>query len=157
MYQHRTPRGFATRLQGMHPWYSALTALLLAALSFLPRVAAAEGNDPGKDLYVQTCAPCHGLAGMGGIAETGPVAAFLKTAPPDLTQLAKNNKGDFPFIRVMEVIDGRQMLSRAHGTTEMPIWGEVFSKSGGRRSQGSEVVAGRVLLLTEYVRSIQEK
>jgi hypothetical protein len=98
------------------------------------------------------------MVGKGGVAEAGPVAAFLKTPPPDLTQLAKNNKGAFPFVRVMEVIDGRQMLSRAHGTTEMPVWGDVFNRAAGaQRPQGAEVVSGRVLLLTEYVRSIQQK
>ncbi len=156
-HRNRMPRDHTVALQRRYPWRLALMALSLAIVAHASRPSAAEGDDPGKDLYVQSCAPCHGLAGKGGAAEAAPVAAFLTTPPPDLTQLAKNNKGDFPFIRVMEVIDGRQMLSRAHGTSEMPVWGEQFSKTGARRSQGAEVVAGRVLLLTEYVRSIQEK
>lgn len=143
----------AVRLRSRSPVFVAL-ALSLAMLVHSPVNSLAQEKHPGRDLYVQSCAPCHGVVGKGGVAESGPVGATLKTPPPDLTLVAKNNKGDFPFLMVMEVIDGRKILSRAHGTSEMPVWGAVFKAEAWN---SDPVVAGKVLLLTEYIRSIQEK
>jgi hypothetical protein len=37
----------------------------------------------------------------------------------DLTVLAKNNNGAFPYNRVYEMIDGRNSTISSHGTREM--------------------------------------
>jgi len=37
----------------------------------------------------------------------------------------------------------------------MPIWGERFGEMGGGGSVGEEVVRGNLLILIEYLRSIQ--
>ena len=90
-----------------------------------------RGNPPlvpdtmyGPDLFKFYCAPCHGLDGKGH----GPVAPVLKTAPSDLTQIAKRNGGVFPADRVEALVTnglGADPL-QAHGTPEMPVWGPVF-------------------------------
>ena len=56
-----------------------------------------------------------------------PCRACSKTPPPNLTLLAKNNGGHFPFLRVLEMIDGRNMIE-VHGTREMPVWGESLTR-----------------------------
>lgn len=45
---------------------------------------------------------------------------------PDLTALAKNNNGVFPFDRVYQIIDGRREVL-AHGPRDMPVWGRNFN------------------------------
>ena len=55
------------------------------------------------------------------------MSTALKATPPDLTVLAKNNGGVFPFSNVYEIIDGRKVIA-AHGTREMPAWGRIRPK-----------------------------
>jgi mono/diheme cytochrome c family protein len=83
----------------------------------------------GKDMYVQYCAACHGKVGKGD----GPAAKALKTQPTNLTTLTSNNHGAFPNIRIAQVISDDLA---AHGSREMPIWGEVFTHmdAGGAAS-----------------------
>jgi hypothetical protein len=87
-----------------------------------PENALEVGEISGADEYYRLCSSCHGEEGRGD----GPIAASLKTPPPNLTVLAKNNDGHFPFIRVLEVIDGRG-ITAAHGPREMPVWGESLT------------------------------
>ena len=90
---------------------------------------AATGPDlgeaaAGEAVYTRYCAACHGKSLKGD----GPVASGLTKKPIDLTQLAKNNKGVFPFDKVAALIDGRQ-TTRMHGNPDMPVWGEIFALS----------------------------
>ncbi len=74
----------------------------------------------GKEMYVKYCGSCHGAQGKGN----GPAAAAMKVPPTDLTMLMKNNNGKFPEARFREsVMNGKTV---AHGTADMPVWGEVF-------------------------------
>lgn len=131
-------------------------AVALAASIGLPasRVPAADPADSrieiGQALYLQHCAACHGGDARGG----GDFGTLLAIPPPDLTRIALRHGGDFPAVQVAETIDGRREL-RAHGDPDMPIWGERLAEHapGG---QGDEVATrGRVLLLVEYLRSVQ--
>ena len=83
---------------------------------------AAQTFDSGKDDYDRHCAACHGSRGAGD----GPKARFLNVTVPDLTTLSKRNGGVFPYSRVYLTIDGRLQLP-AHGTGNMPIWGQELS------------------------------
>jgi mono/diheme cytochrome c family protein len=103
----------------------------------------------GHDMYVAYCAVCHGTDGKGG----GPAAEALKVPPTDLTILSKNHGGEFPAQRVNAVIRGETGLA-AHGTREMPIWGQLFwTTSHGNAGE----VQLRVRNLTEYIKSLQAK
>jgi mono/diheme cytochrome c family protein len=100
----------------------------------------------GPDLFRAYCAPCHGVSAKG----TGPAAPAFKVKVPDLTLLAKNNRGKFPAADVREVIMGDKVVV-AHGSREMPIWGPIFHQIE------SDVDRGNVRLenLVKYLESIQ--
>lgn len=76
----------------------------------------------GQDSFTFYCAPCHGRSGRGD----GPVAAALKTAPPDLTALARRNGGTFPRADVLSFVTGTTRTLPAHGPSDMPVWGPIF-------------------------------
>lgn len=104
----------------------------------------------GRESYVQYCSSCHGADGRGA----GPVAQALKTPPPDLLTIATRSGGHFDAKRVASLIDGRDMPA-VHGTREMPVWGKRFSERLGGGEVGEESVRGQLLVLIEYLRSIQ--
>jgi mono/diheme cytochrome c family protein len=83
--------------------------------------ASGVNRTSGKETFVKYCASCHGLDGKG----TGPVASALKSAPADLTTLAKNNDGEYPAGFVSAVLKFGRNLS-AHGSQDMPVWGSRF-------------------------------
>ena len=102
----------------------------------------------GKEMYTNQCAACHGADAKGN----GPAATALKTAPTDLTQLAKKNDGKFPANHVYSSIVG-DLNVPAHGTAEMPVWGNVYrSMSRGHEAE----VQQRISNLTHYIESLQE-
>ncbi len=99
----------------------------------------------GRKLFTRHCASCHGLEGKGD----GPVAKNLKTQPPDLTRIAKED-GKFPATRIEQQIQGEAMTT-SHGTREMPVWGSVF-----RRQAGEGFAKLEIYNLTKYLESIQQ-
>ncbi len=129
----------------MGPRLHAILALLLCVTG--PAFAA---EDVGRSLYLRYCASCHGREGRGD----GPVAPALGQKPTDLTQIAAANHGEFPFLGVVEAIDGTRTV-RAHGVSEMPIWGEVFQADPASPLEQQIMAAGRVLSITRYVRTLQ--
>lgn len=76
---------------------------------------------PGKQMYKEYCAACHGADGKG----RGPVASSLRKQPPNLTTLAERYGGNFPEEYVTAVLRFGPGLS-AHGSSEMPVWGPIF-------------------------------
>ena len=124
-------------------------------------VAAAQQKvDLGKREYDASCAVCHGQKGRGD-GPYGPLMGKGEIGAADLTTLAKRNNGVFPFARVYEFIDGTQTV-KAHGTREMPIWGQEYQVEGrvlyGAGSSQSEVyVRARIMALTEYVYRLQAR
>jgi len=112
---------------------------------------AVAQNTAGKAAYEKYCASCHGVDGKG----QGPAAASLKSPLPDLTQLAKNNNGAFPTLRVLHSVDGTLYLA-GHGSREMPVWGEqlkagaISGTTGARKREALEFVVS-------YVESLQAK
>jgi mono/diheme cytochrome c family protein len=135
-------------------WLGGLMAFLLALAPLA--VHAEEGHEPqntmllAKAMYVKYCSACHGQNGKGD----GIVGPFLRPAPTDLTQLAKKNGGKFPFMETLEAIDGTHAV-RAHGTSAMPVWGEIFLPNAEAPLREQVEARGKVMLITEYVRSIQ--
>jgi mono/diheme cytochrome c family protein len=106
--------------------------------------------DIGWEYYAQYCASCHGADGRG----RGPAAGAMKTPPSDLTRIAARRAGSFPDGEITRFIDGRFDLA-AHGSREMPVWGERFGERIPDAGVSEEVVRGRILVLVEYLKSIQ--
>ena len=61
------------------------------------------------------------------------------------------NKGSFPGLRVSQAIEG-DGATIAHGSREMPVWGQVFYTN-----ETKSTVKLRVVNLTEYVKTLQAK
>jgi mono/diheme cytochrome c family protein len=107
----------------------------------------------GEAEFLASCAACHGEDGRGG----GPIAGDLVRRPADLTVLARDNAGAFPYYRVFAVIDGRYLVA-GHGDREMPVWGRQFIEGDTRMfgPQGGELITTeRIHELTSYIESIQ--
>ena len=113
---------------------------------------AYAAEDAGRVLYVRYCASCHGQAGRGD----GPVAPSLGEKPTDLTRIAEEHGGDYPFLAVCEAIDGTRTV-RAHGVSEMPIWGELFQSDPGSPLEQQILAGGKVIAIARYLRTLQGK
>ena len=146
---------------------SCLKWLMMAGLAAaMTGAAQAQDADVGKSEFQSSCASCHGADGKGN----GPLRAQLKTAPSDLTVLARNNNGVFPATTLYETIDGSKAVP-AHGNREMPIWGERFNpiislphsvdpsywKLAGPDQSPEVVVRKRILAVIDYLGRIQQK
>ena len=111
----------------------------------------------GKMEFQKNCAACHGKGGKGD----GPLVEFLKQTPPDLTLLSKNNGGVYPLGKVYDwIVDAKKI--RAHGTDEMPIWGDRYSKEiieyyGPDYTGPCNSFQQRILELVFYIGTIQQK
>ncbi len=84
------------------------------------------------------------------------LSGFLRPKPIDLTQIAKKAGGKFPFVVTMQAIDGTATV-RAHGDPDMPVWGDSFRREAQDTMDEQVQVLGRLMLITEYVESIQEQ
>lgn len=127
--------------------------MTLAAAGILALAGHAYAADDaveksGQARFNQYCAVCHGADAKGG----GPFANLMTKRPADLTVLAKNNGGEFPFGRVYDTIDGRNLLA-AHGTSDMPIWGREMKDAG---LGGETDLRGRLVETIVYLRSVQQ-
>lgn len=117
--------------------------------------ALAQQEMTGKLIFQDHCAVCHGESGAGD----GLVAELFDKKPKNLTLLAKENNGDFPFDRVYQSIDGRLEL-RAHGFSRMPIWGDFFLEEaltdrGHHPMDARTMAAGRILAVVYYLQTLQ--
>ncbi|HWE51547.1 MAG TPA: cytochrome c [Bryobacteraceae bacterium] len=112
-------------------------------VSFSQQRAPLSNELSGSESYRTYCASCHGIDGKG----SGPAAAALRKAPPDLTLINKRNHGEFPAFRITHIIDGFEVQA-AHGSREMPVWGDYF--------RDKELLELREHNLTDYLRSIQK-
>jgi mono/diheme cytochrome c family protein len=115
-------------------------------------VSAAGTDHPGRSVYLRYCGACHGPNAKGdGLAGT-----FMNPKPTDLTIIAKQNGGPFPFQQVMEEIDGTTTV-RAHGDPTMPVWGYVFRDESTWDAAQRAHVRGRLMVITDYLQSIQQQ
>ena len=98
-------------------------AILGGVIFYLVRARPVEPPVYGRDLYLRHCASCHGVAGKGD----GPAAGAMEPRPNDLTRLRERYGGQHPLREIMSAIDGRRPV-RAHGDSDMPVWGIVFEQ-----------------------------
>jgi len=106
----------------------------------------------GELEYQQNCAVCHGAQGRGD----GVMRRYLTVQPANLRILARSNGGKFPFWEVYHKIDGQTEVP-AHGTRDMPIWGDRFRTQAGADGKAAITqAAGKILSLTFYLEYIQE-
>lgn len=126
--------------------------LIVAAWPLLAPAQEEPGNAArGRASFNLYCSSCHGKSAKGD----GPVAATLKTAPTDLTQLALSNGGKFPAGQTYAFIDGRNAVP-SHGPGDMPVWGLSF-QDPGRDTDQEAMVRHKIKDLVAYIESVQEK
>jgi len=134
-----------------------LFALLFGALSAFAqdkptiKQVPPSVSDPtsGKAMFTSYCSACHGRDGKG----SGPAAAALKKGPSDLTILSRRNGGKFPTLAVQNSIAGEVSGTAAHGSKDMPVWGDVFRSL----SSNDSITKMRMHNLVKYIESIQVK
>ncbi len=103
----------------------------------------------GPEMFRSYCAACHGLDAKG----TGPAAPALTKAPADLTLLARKHGGKYPAADVEYFITG-ETVKEAHGSRDMPIWGDVFRGLGANQGTITQL---RVKNLSDYIGTLQQK
>jgi len=105
----------------------------------------------GASMFKDYCAACHGIDGKGN----GPAVEFLKAPPPDLTTMANRYNEKSVTVKVEAVLNfGPQTKANAHGTLDMPFWGQTFRRM--RPSNDAEAKM-RINNLSNYINSIQQK
>ena len=114
------------------------------------RAQPAEILAEGAQDYEWYCTACHGGDGAG----SGPMAPILVVPPADLTAIARNNGGKFPFWRIYHIVAG-DVDVRGHETFQMPRFLKRFRGEEGK--PGYLPAQVRVLLLTHYLEALQAK
>jgi len=134
-------------------------ALLALAFGCATAETAPEAATPSPDLvrlaagradYEHYCMACHGSDGAGN----GPVARYMTPPPGDLRRIAARHGGVFPHAKVQAWIDGRDPIA-SHGTRDMPVWGKAFREESELDQLSETRVQGRIVLLVQYLESIQ--
>ena len=117
--------------------YLAIAVIGLAGVTHAP-VHAQEAEE-GRSIFMQHCAP------------------VLLVQPKDLSRLSIDNNGEFPLMRVVMRIDGRDPLV-SHGSS-MPVYGEFFQGDdvAMKTGAGQPVMMGRPIAdLVAYLQEIQQ-
>jgi len=131
------------------------TAVATLGFSILCLLAAAPARAQqdkviaaGKEEFQAHCTACHGDDARGD----GRLAELLTVKPTDLTGIAKKSGGTFPFWQVYGVIEGAVPVK---GHIYMPDWKSRFEADQTKRGYDDAYL--RILTLTHYLESIQEK
>jgi hypothetical protein len=69
--------------------------------------------------------------------------------------MAQRRRGHFPVAEITAYIDGRRGV-RAHGSPEMPVWGERFGEMLEGDAIGEGVTQSYLRWLVEYLQTIQQ-
>jgi mono/diheme cytochrome c family protein len=104
----------------------------------------------GEQMYSTYCAVCHGAKATGN----GPASPAMKIPPPDLTMLSAKNGGVFPTDHISSVLKFG-VEKPAHGTSQMPIWGDLLGTLHAAAPDNATVVHQRIVNLTNYLKQIQ--
>jgi mono/diheme cytochrome c family protein len=129
---------------------AVLLAGSVAGPASAPFAAVTIDDYSGAELFERFCASCHGTGARGD----GPVAGTLNVRVPDLTMI-EARYGEFPAMLIRDVIDGRGIDMRAHGTRVMPVWGYEFWIEEGGDVVAQRSVREAINKLVQYLRSVQ--
>jgi mono/diheme cytochrome c family protein len=141
-------------------YHEAMIKLLISVYLILAATAAAQTPKvlrqtnaktsaawTGEQIYKEFCAVCHGIDAKG----SGPAASALKVTPTDLTQFSRRNSNKYNELKMRGIINNTDPVG-AHGTGEMPIWGDVFKSISANETFGQM----RVDALVKYLQTIQK-
>jgi mono/diheme cytochrome c family protein len=116
-------------------------------LSLLAAITAQAEPPSGRDDYQRYCSACHGEAADG----KGPVANVLKPDPPALTQLHERYGRPLGTALVAYVLG--DTMPRAHGTSDMPVWGRNLAEADGDDTRAVQTI----WRIVGYLESIQTR
>lgn len=130
-----------------------MMALAVMAGSALAQATQGEFGF-GKHEFEEKCAGCHGGGGHGD----GVNKAFLDRSPGDLSQLARANGGEFPYMHFYAVVDGRF----ERGSTDMPCFADVYAREAGEDYmdvpyETDRYLDTRLTALAAYVATLQHR
>jgi mono/diheme cytochrome c family protein len=142
----------------MRSGFRGFLGALAVGASFAIADAALAADDTmqlkvGKEQYTKYCATCHGPSGTG---QDGVASRLFTKQPTNLTLLAKNHGGKFPMMEVVNIVKGDQPVA-AHGTREMPVWGDILGKPLEEGMYGQDAEDAKLLNIGKYLESIQQK
>ena len=113
---------------------------------------SAEMIAQGRADFNKHCAPCHSEDAKGNGPELKVIPGIK---PKDLTTIAAQNGGVFPYREVEDTIDGRKIIP-SHKRFDMPFWGVNFQQPGQEFSPESEVKARkRIDAIVDYIATLQ--
>jgi len=117
--------------------------------------AIAQDVEAGREEYRMHCAACHGLEGRGD----GPIGQILKVPAPNLALITERNGGKYPVRKIYDIIEGSSVVA-AHGTRDMPLWGDRYRKGPAPQTPDQQDVAAtqaeqRILALVYYLGTLQ--
>lgn len=129
--------------------------LAIAASCVAGNAAAADDMQVkvGKDLYMKYCATCHGPSGNG---TDGMASRLFTNQPANLTLLSKENGGKFPMNELMNIVKGDQPIA-AHGSREMPVWGEILGRPLSDGMYGQDEADAKIINIGKFLETIQVK
>lgn len=147
MIRSRLVPRFSVLIAVIFPLF-ALHSTVIAQPTVKREPARPIRSNEGKAIYNAYCAACHGVDAKGH----GPAAPALKVPPTDLTTYAKRHDGKFSEVALQEIIQNEQAVT-AHGSSEMPVWGDVFRAL----ETSTELRKLKMHNLIEYIRTLQAK
>lgn len=135
----------------------SLRILSVSILGFcmLGSIAHAQDAKIGQEEFQAHCAACHGVSGLGD----GPIGPLLKTPAPNLAMITERNGGKFPFQKIYDIVDGSIVVA-AHGSRDMPLWGDRYSKdpkpvTPDQAATARDLAQQRILSLVYYIGTLQ--
>jgi mono/diheme cytochrome c family protein len=129
----------------------AIAVISIGAQSALAQNKDAKDVADGQHDFERYCASCHGKEGTGN----GPVAKSLAKPPANLRMLGDKYGMPLPAAKIAQFIDGRA-AAKAHGTREMPVWGEqLYALGHGEQGEvGIGEIVGKIIA---YLNTIQDR
>jgi mono/diheme cytochrome c family protein len=114
---------------------------------------SAEMIAQGRADFNKHCAPCHSESGKGNGPELKVIPGIK---PKDLTTIAAQNGGVFPYREIEDTIDGRKIIP-SHKRFDMPFWGVNFQQQGQEFTPASESKARkRIDAIVDYIVTLQQ-